>query len=276
MNHTIKHQDQSYYYFDTGYSENKETLVFFHGTPSSSHEYKEVIEELSSEYRCIAIDMLGFGNSEAIGDADYSLIAQANRIKEILLKIGVNSGHIIANDFGGVISMNTLAGNWFEIKSVILFNTWLWNPLEYKEIRQISKLISGPIGKFLYYYMSFSTKVLAKKGFASRQRYAEVYPHMQRPFRKISNRKVLYKFATELTHASESYDRANQQFINIDPQRIKILWATGDKILPRKIQDDWKAKGFECFPIESGHFVGYESPKLLAKIIDKHSKDFSN
>ena len=37
-------------------------IIFFHGNPSSSYLYRNIIKNLNSGYRCIAADMIGMGD----------------------------------------------------------------------------------------------------------------------------------------------------------------------------------------------------------------------
>ena len=46
------------HYIDEGQGE---TILFIHGTPSWSFDFRNVIKSLSKNYRCIAIDHVGFG-----------------------------------------------------------------------------------------------------------------------------------------------------------------------------------------------------------------------
>ena len=58
------------HYIDEGKGK---TILFVHGNPSWSFEYRHLIKELSDEYRCISIDHLGFGLSDKPADFDYLL-----------------------------------------------------------------------------------------------------------------------------------------------------------------------------------------------------------
>ena len=49
------------HYVDEG---DGEPIVFVHGNPSWSFEFRDVIRELRGRYRCIASDHIGFGLSE--------------------------------------------------------------------------------------------------------------------------------------------------------------------------------------------------------------------
>ena len=41
-------------------------VLFFHGNPTSSYEWRKIIPFLSNSYKCIAHDMMGMGDSDKI------------------------------------------------------------------------------------------------------------------------------------------------------------------------------------------------------------------
>ena len=54
-------------------------VVFVHGTPSSSAEFAELFARLRTSFRCVALDHLGFGESDKPASADYSIGAHRAR-----------------------------------------------------------------------------------------------------------------------------------------------------------------------------------------------------
>ena len=52
-------------------------VLFLHGNPDSADMWSGVIERLKDKYRCIAIDLPGFGRSEAPASFDASLESEA-------------------------------------------------------------------------------------------------------------------------------------------------------------------------------------------------------
>ena len=60
---------QNLHYIDEGQGE---ILLFVHGTPSWSFDFRNLIKELSKTHRCIAIDHIGFGLSDKPTQYDYS------------------------------------------------------------------------------------------------------------------------------------------------------------------------------------------------------------
>lgn len=57
------------HYIDEGHGP---PIVFFHGNPTWSFLYRNVITRLRGQFRCIAMDYLGFGLSEHPGDFGYT------------------------------------------------------------------------------------------------------------------------------------------------------------------------------------------------------------
>tara|TARA_R110002049_G_scaffold214533_3_gene386000 strand:- start:14896 stop:15759 length:864 start_codon:yes stop_codon:yes gene_type:complete len=57
-------------YREAGNPENP-TIVLLHGFPSSSHQYRKVLNQLSDEFYLVAPDYPGFGNSDFPSDNDY-------------------------------------------------------------------------------------------------------------------------------------------------------------------------------------------------------------
>src|SRR5690606_2751343 len=59
-------------------------VVFVHGTPTWSYEWRHALNELQGTHEVIAFDHLGFGRSERPPDADYSPEAHAARFHEVM------------------------------------------------------------------------------------------------------------------------------------------------------------------------------------------------
>jgi pimeloyl-ACP methyl ester carboxylesterase len=61
------------FYREAG-DKSKPTILLLHGFPSSSHMFRDLINDLSADYHLIAPDYPGFGQSSspAVTDYDYS------------------------------------------------------------------------------------------------------------------------------------------------------------------------------------------------------------
>ena len=65
MDSTLKINNHLVSYSDVG---NGDAVVFLHGWMDSKKAYEGIISILSQKYRCISIDLPGFGKSEIVDD----------------------------------------------------------------------------------------------------------------------------------------------------------------------------------------------------------------
>lgn len=83
----------------------KPTLVLLHGYPSSSHQYRKILNGLSDEYHLIAPDYPGFGNSDFPSpDAfEYTFDNIATTIDIFLEKKEITTYGLMMHDYGSPI-----------------------------------------------------------------------------------------------------------------------------------------------------------------------------
>ena len=61
---TISVNGLNVFYRECG-SDDKPVMVLFHGFPSASHMFRDLMPELEDRFHCIAPDYPGFGNTES-------------------------------------------------------------------------------------------------------------------------------------------------------------------------------------------------------------------
>jgi pimeloyl-ACP methyl ester carboxylesterase len=81
-----------------------EPVVFVHGTPSYSYEWREVVPHVENAgYRVITYDLLGYGDSERPLDRDTSVGGQTELLIKLLEELGLGQPSLITHDIGGAI-----------------------------------------------------------------------------------------------------------------------------------------------------------------------------
>ncbi|MFH8800963.1 alpha/beta fold hydrolase [Streptomyces sp. NPDC017936] len=76
-----------------------EPVVFLHGTPSRSYEWREVVPRIEEAgHRTVVYDLLGYGLSERPVDRDTSVAAQTDLLGGVLDALGLDSADIVAHD----------------------------------------------------------------------------------------------------------------------------------------------------------------------------------
>jgi len=79
-------------------------LLLLHGIAGSSRAWREVMPDLSRDFRLIAPDLLGHGES-AKPRGDYSLGAYASGMRDLLGVLGVERATLVGQSFGGGVAM---------------------------------------------------------------------------------------------------------------------------------------------------------------------------
>jgi pimeloyl-ACP methyl ester carboxylesterase len=101
-------------------------LVFLHGYPSSSYDWRHVIEVLPEQaFACF--DFLGFGLSDKPRDHVYSLMDQADLVEGVVALLDADEIVLVAHDMGTSVATELLARDLegklpFGLRSVLLPN----------------------------------------------------------------------------------------------------------------------------------------------------------
>lgn len=85
-------------------------LVFIHYWGGSRRTWSEVIARLSDGFRCIAVDLRGWGKSGRHTD-DYSLFAQADDVESVIGALNLKDYVLVGHSMGGKIAQIRPAGN---------------------------------------------------------------------------------------------------------------------------------------------------------------------
>lgn len=81
-----------------------EILLMVHGLGSYAPAWKKNIEDLQRDYRCIAVDLPGYGHSSK-GDYPGHMAFYADVLAELIDSIGLKSVTLVGHSMGGQIAM---------------------------------------------------------------------------------------------------------------------------------------------------------------------------
>ena len=257
------------HYIDEGVGE---TILFIHGTPTWSFLYRNQIKHLSKNYRCIAIDHLGFGLSEKPVNFEGTPQSHSRNLAEFIDHLNIQNFTLAVHDFGGSIGLSYAIKNPEKVKKVILMNTWLWETKSNPEVQKIDKLINSWLGKFLYLNFNFSPKVLFKKGFYNKKSLTKnVHKHYLTVFPNKSSRLSLLKIAKSLISSSDWYQAQWEQLHKISDKPVLILWGMKDEFITPKYLEKWQQQlsNYQLVKLNSGHFIQEEAASEVSQEIDK-------
>src|SRR3990172_1914806 len=98
-------------------------LLFIHGWPLSSLTWRKVIPALEPSHRCIAVDLLGAGDTQAALDFDFSIPAQARMLAAFLDALDLPVVTLVAHDSGATIGRQLAVEHPERVSRFVMFDT---------------------------------------------------------------------------------------------------------------------------------------------------------
>jgi len=128
-------------------------ILLIHGFPTASWDWWQIYQQLTSKYRVLTLDMIGFGFSAKPKNYPYSIFDQSNLIEQFLISKDIKTINILSHDYGVTVAQELLARydqrirdkkEGLVIKSLCLLNGGLF-PETHKPLL-IQKILMSPIG----------------------------------------------------------------------------------------------------------------------------------
>lgn len=259
---------ETLHYIDEG---SGDVILFAHGTPEWSFGYRDLIKSLRSRFRCVAVDMLGFGLSEKKPESNYTCEAHAARLASVIEKLQLKNITIVANDFGGGISVAYAINNPYNIKALVLFNTWMWSLKNDKHYAQPAKVMNSWFGRMLYFTFNAPINIIMPSAYGNKKLLTPaIHAHYKNALPK-GDRLAAYTFAKELMDASDWWQSLWDRADVLKEKKILFFWGMKDKFIPPKELEKWRSKFPEAKVIlfdDAGHFVQEEKPEEMVTAIN--------
>ncbi|KAB7613251.1 alpha/beta hydrolase [Amylibacter sp. SFDW26] len=102
----------------------KPSLVLLHGFPSSSHQYRDLIDDLSDAYHVIAPDYPGFGSSDfpSPDQYTYSFDNFADTIDTFLEQRGISKYSLMMHDYGAPVGFRIATEHPERVETLLIKN----------------------------------------------------------------------------------------------------------------------------------------------------------
>lgn len=256
------------HYIDEGTGE---TLVFVHGTPSWSFDFRNVIKTLQQRFRCIAFDHIGFGLSDKPVSYDYSTLNHSLTLEKAIDQLQLTDITLVMHDFGGPIGFRLALEHPQRIRKLVVLNSWLWSSQEDPDFRRIQVVLRSPLLPFLYRYLNVSPRFLLPASFGQHKLTKALRAQYVYPFRKLSSRTGPLAFARSLAEDQAWFDQLWQQRSRLENKPMLLIWGLLDKLI-KPVQLVKFRSGFPQAQVYelplSGHFP-QEVAQVIASFMDR-------
>lgn len=107
-------------------------IVFLHGNPTSSYLWRNIIPHVSHLGRCVAIDLIGMGDSDKLPDAGpgtYDYLTHREYLFEMLRVLGIESDiTLVVHDWGSGLGFDFASQNPAAIRAIAYMEAILRPP----------------------------------------------------------------------------------------------------------------------------------------------------
>jgi len=264
------------FYREAG-NKNKPTILLLHGYPTSSHMFRNLIEDLSGKYHLLAPDYPGFGRSEQppMSEFEYTFDNMAKIVEGFLKAKNVDKFSIYLMDYGAPIGYRIAEKYPERVEALIVQNGGAYE--------EGLKEFWDPIKKYWGEYTVENGKALegfhAPEGLKWQythgvQNVETISPdnwhvdlqHLIRPENNDIQLAMFYDYRTNVV----LYPKWQAYFRKYQPPTL-IVWGQNDHIFPPDGAHPYKndLKNIKIHLLNTGHFALEEEGDRIAKLISK-------
>lgn len=122
-------------------------ILFIHGTPTSSYLWRNIIPHVSSQGRCIALDLIGMGKSDQ-PDINYGFTDGYEYMVGFIDKLGLKNITLVVHDWGSMLGFHYANLNRANVKAIAFMESVVqltnWKGMPFSQ-RMAIKMVKTPI-----------------------------------------------------------------------------------------------------------------------------------
>lgn len=263
-------------------------VLLLHGCPFSSFVWRGVIASLRAggrgEFRWIAPDLLGLGDTETPPGADWTLPAQVAAVVALLDTLGLDKVAVVGHDQGGAIAQLIAAHHPDRVGALVLANAEAYDNWPSSEELPFVRATQLPVlGRAVLW--AWSRRRLFRWALAHGKAVHDtavltdelvdgyIAANLATAHRRAKTRRYL---AAQLDPANQAHTRDVVEALTRVDQPTLIVWGGRDVHFgpewAHRLQRDIPAARLEILP-EAGHLVMEEQPDQVAALIAEFLRD---
>jgi len=279
---TVKIDGLDIFYREAGPREAPAVLLL-HGFPTSSHMFRNLIPALADEFRLVAPDYPGFGNSSmpTVDQFDYTFDHLAEVIDKFTEKIGLKKYSLYVMDYGAPVGYRLAVKHPERVQALVVQNgnaydegldNDFWKPIKaywQERTEERAKPLRGFFTREATIWQY--TDGVRDKEAISPDNWNIDQPLLDRPGNAEIQLALFYSYGSNpaLYPEGQAYFREKQ------PPTL-IVWGKNDQIFPAAGAEPYKRdlKNLEFHLLDTGHFAleedGAEIAGLLREFLRKN------
>ena len=247
-------------------------VLFVHGTPTWSFEFRHLIRALAEARRCIAPDLIGFGLSSRPQAFPYTPEAHAAVLAQFVDRMRLDRFSLVVHDYGGPIGLPLCLDRSGRVTRLVLMNTWMWTFDDDPAMQRGGRIAGGAVGRFLYKYANASLRLIMPSAYGDRSRLTpEIHRQYLEAFRKPDDRAlVLHPLARAILGSRDYYASLWERRGALASLPTLIVWGMKDTAFKPHQLATWEVllPHAQIVGVESaGHWPHEEEPEQVIEAV---------
>lgn len=246
-------------------------VLFVHGTPTWSIDWRHLVADLSRDHRCVCVDHLGFGLSERPVGVAYTPEAHAQRLDRVLAALDPRDVAVVVHDFGGPIALPWVLAHRDRVRRLVVVNSWAW-PFTEPSMRLGARVMGSALGRFLYRWFNLSLRVITPSAWGDRTRLTDrLFGQLLAPFEDRQARvDVLWALAASLLGSEAHYAGLRDRLGQLADLPVDLVWGMKDHAFGPAALRRWQQHLPHAAALElpdAGHWPHEERPDDVIRFL---------
>jgi haloalkane dehalogenase len=244
-------------------------LLLLHGNPTWSFLYRDVIVGLRDRFRCLAVDLPGFGLSQPPAGFGFTAAEHASVIGELVGRLDLTGVTMMVQDWGGPIGFDVATRSPERFRAFVLGNTWAW-PKSDPRTQLFSRLLGGPVGRRLIANRNLFVERVLPAGVRKRPLPDAVMDAYRGPFPTPASRRPTAVFPHPILAARPFLADVERRLPVLRDRPALLVWPTADVAFRTPERRRWE----DVFPRHrtvllqgAGHYIQEDAPAEIVAAI---------
>jgi haloalkane dehalogenase len=246
------------------------TLLMLHGNPTWSFVYAQVIKDLSTDFRCVALDYPGFGLSRARNGCSYLPEDHAQAVSAFIDALDLKEITLVAQDWGGPIGIAAAEQQPERFSGLVIGNSWAWPVNGDIHFEFFSRLMGGCLGRLLIRRLNLFVNAMIPAGHRRRKPSKAEMAHYRNALPTPVRRQASAVFPHAITHSRDFLTRIESSLGSLASLPTLILWADADIAFREQERKRWEHElpnHTTTILAGVGHYLQSDAPGEFASAI---------
>ncbi len=241
-------------------------VLMVHGNPTWSYVYRHQVAAVRSTMRAVAPDHLGFGLS-SVPERGLRPPDHAANLLRLVDELGLDDIVLVIQDWGGPIGLAAAIAAPHRIARLVICNTWAWPVRNDWYYQGFSKMVGGPVGRYLIRRRNMFVEQVMPRAFGDRSKLTPaIHDQYRSALHSPAKRASCALMPGAIIGQSRWLRGIEQGLPSLADRPVSVVWGMNDIAFRDKELQRW----LSYFPHASverldgvGHFVQEEAPAAV-------------